>query len=123
MLYLKLRLILLVISCFALLFFVNLIRKERIDIKYALLWLFTSIIFIFLSLFVKSSYYIAELFGIEMPVNALFLVGIITLLLISFSLTVALSKTTTMINSLTQEIALLKNKLEKLQSYVKEHCK
>lgn len=91
------------------------IRKQKIELKYTLLWLLLSFISILLSIFPKITYKMSQILGIETPVNTLFLIGIIGSLLIIFSLTVALSRNSSRIKDLTQELGILKEELLELK--------
>jgi hypothetical protein len=94
---------------------INLIRKESLDLKYSLLWLFSGICLILLAINHQVLSYLASLLDIVVPVNLLFLVGNLFLIAIVFSLTVALSRNSRRIRNLTQELALLKNETEQLE--------
>lgn len=85
-----------------------------------MLWFLVSVSTIILSMFPRSFTFISELMGIEMPVNALFLLSLLGLILIVFSLTLEISKSTTKVKELSQEIGLLQNELEKMKNVDKE---
>jgi hypothetical protein len=116
----KLQLIMSLISFGGLAFLLNQIVKYRLELKYTLLWLFLSVITIVLAVFPKISFDLARLFGIETPVNVIFLLGILLSLLIVFSLTVALSQHVVRIRQLSQELGICRNELTQLQRKVEE---
>jgi len=111
----KLQVILLIgsILCFA--FLINMIRKYHIELKYSMLWLCVMLIALVLSVFPKSFNSIAGLMGIELPVNALFLLSIVGINAILFSLTIVISRSTIKVKALSQEIGLLKYEMEELK--------
>ncbi|AIQ76759.1 MULTISPECIES: DUF2304 domain-containing protein [Paenibacillus] len=111
----KLQVILLIgsVLCFVLL--INMIRKYRIELKYSMLWLCIMLIVLVLSIFPSSFETIAGLMGIEIPVNALFLLSIFGVTLILFSLTIVISRSTIKVKELSQEIGLLKYEVEELK--------
>jgi hypothetical protein len=111
----KLQLMMSLISVVGLIFLLNQIVKYKLELKYSLLWLFLSLATIVLAVIPKLSFNIAHWFGIETPVNVLFLFGILVSLLIVFSLTVALSQHMVRIRHLSQELGIYKNELVKLQ--------
>lgn len=111
----KLQIVLLIGSLVCFILLVNLIRKYRLELKYSMLWLIVMIISIFLSIFPTSFTFISHLMGIELPVNALFLLALFGTMLIMFSLTLEVSKSTIKIKELSQEIGLLKYEFEKLK--------
>lgn len=112
MLAFKLQIILIggsVIACIVLL---RLITKYKLEIKYSLLWFLLNIILILIAIFPDILSYISEQMGFKETVNALFSFGIFILIMIVFSLTVALSRMSTRMRNLTQEIGLLKREMQ-----------
>ncbi|MDB5056340.1 MAG: hypothetical protein JWM44_4390 [Bacilli bacterium] len=120
MISLKLQLILLFISLGGLVFLLNQIVKYKLELKYSLLWLFLSVVTIILAVIPELSFRMAEWFGIEKPVNVLFLFGILLSLVIVFSLTIALSHHMIKIKQLSQELAICKNELNRLEAKLEE---
>jgi len=59
---------------------------------------------------------IAELLGIGLPVNAVFLLGIFCILIILLTLTVAISRTSIRTKRLIQELAILKFEINENKS-------
>lgn len=108
----RLQIILVVFSILCLVFIVNRIINYKIELKYTLLWLLLSISTIILSVFPRSLEFISESLSIETPVNALFMLAIIAIFLIIYSLTISLSRNSTKVKELTQEIGILKNIIE-----------
>lgn len=104
----KLQIILFIGSCFVMYFMFRLIKKETLQLKYSLLWIFIVAILILMSIFPNILYIISDLLGILVPSNTLFLLGMLFELMIVFSLTVALSKSSERVKALSQEIALLR---------------
>lgn len=92
-----------------------LLRKNRLSLKYSLLWLFSGIVLLVLSLFPGLLDSFSRLIGVYSSVNALFavLIGCIILLMISF--TAIVSKEKKEIVRLVQEMALLENRLRELE--------
>jgi len=93
-------------------FIINMVRTKKLELKYALIWLLTSLSFIIMSVFPETVFLVARLLEVEVPANALFLCIIFLLLLMVFALTVAVSRHADRIKKLTQELALLKAELE-----------
>lgn len=96
------------------------IRREILELKYALLWLISGLGLILLSISPLVSIMLADLFGIVDANNVLFLLGIIFLIAIVFSLTLSLSRSSKKVLKLTQEVALLKNDIEKISRKISE---
>lgn len=88
----------------------NCIRKNKLNLKYSLVWLgtlFAMLIAVLIPNFLEKT---ADLLGFEVMSNMIFLVAIIVLMLISLSLTMIVSKQSSMIRLLIQEISILKSK-------------
>lgn len=68
------------------------VRNQKMKEKYAALWLIISTLIIILVIFPKLLDWLADLVGIETPVNLLFLLAIIMLIGVALHLTQALSK-------------------------------
>jgi hypothetical protein len=111
MLAFKLQAIMIGGSVFACIILLRLITKYKLEIKYSLLWFLLNMILIVLSIFPDILNFISDQMGFKDSVNALFSFGILILILIIFSFTVALSRMSTRIRNLTQEIGLLKREL------------
>jgi len=119
----KLQFILLILSLGGLFFLVNQIIKYKLELKYSLLWLFLSLVTILLAVIPGLSGTLAHGLGIETPANLLFLFGILLLLMIVFSLRVALSHHMVKIKQLSQELGIYKNELKQVQTRLNELTK
>lgn len=117
---LKLQLLLLLGSVSTLVIIINMIRKERLELKYSLLWILMSLSITCLSLFPKSIELIADLMGVVTHINAIFFLGLTSNLIICFSLTISESRKSKKIKELTHAIALLENKLSSVEIEVKK---
>ena len=91
------------------------IRKNKLNIKYSLVWLFSIITILLLSIFPQILYYFSALIGIEKPSNLVFVIGILFLGIIIFSLTISQSRKSTKLIKLAQEFAILENELKKIK--------
>lgn len=114
MLSLKLQIVLIIISFLFMAYIINSLRNEIIDFKYTLIWFFLGIVLIVISVFPEIPVFIANFLGIGLTVNAIFLLAIFFILLILLVITIAISKSHVKTLRLTQEIAILKNKLEEI---------
>lgn len=110
----RLQVIMVVASLFFLIFVIIMVRNKKIELKYTLTWLLTGLIFIILALFPGILKYLSVLMNIKEPVNTLFLSIIFLMLLIIFTLTVAISRNANRVKTLAQEIGIIKMKLDKL---------
>lgn len=104
---LKLQICIIFIGSVSLASIILMIRKEKLDIKYSVLWIVTSVIFIIFAIFPSIPKLFSKLIGIYEPTNAVFLALILFELCINFSLTVALSKQSAKVKDIAQALALL----------------
>lgn len=102
-----------VASILIFLFIIELIRRGRLKERYALLWLFSSLLMLGLSLSRDILEGISKIAGIYYPPSLLFLMAFLFLLLINLHFSVVLSELSEKNKRLTQEIALLKFEIDK----------
>lgn len=84
----------------------NTLRKKRISTKISMLWLIAAMIIIFSALFSEPLIILSGLLGFETPVNMIFFLGFLLLLIICFYLCMVISKQQSEITLLTQEVSL-----------------
>lgn len=110
--HIRIQLIIIAIVIIALIALINMIRKNKLELKYALLWFALGIgVFIFACVPGLMNL-LAELMGISSPINMLFFIGFCFSLIIIFSLSVAVSRASNRMKKLTQEVALLKKEIK-----------
>ncbi|WP_082053635.1 DUF2304 domain-containing protein [Gordoniibacillus kamchatkensis] len=112
----KLQLILILVSFLGIFFIVNMVKKYKIELKYSLLWIFCGLLITVLAIFPSILIFIAKVVGIETPSNALFLFGMLSLFILVFNLTMAASSFTDKIRELTQDLGILKKRIEELEN-------
>ena len=110
---LKAKIILLVILLIALIFIINVVRKEKLHLKYALPWLACVVVLGILVAIPNAIQGLANLLGIYSPVNMIFFLGFVFSLAIVFVLTLWLSKMTARVRQMAQAIALLEKRVQK----------
>ena len=91
------------------------VRQKKLKEAYSLLWLFTGMILLFVSIWPRSLHLVSEWIGIVYPPATLFLLLLCGIILILFQYALLLSRNQEKISRLAQEIALLKQELEKLK--------
>lgn len=111
----KLQIIIAVIIVAALLYIMHVIKKNAIDVKYALVWFVVGFIILIFDIFPGLLEKVTNLFGIELPVNMLFFMGFCLSILIIFMMTVLMSKLMEQVRKLTQEVALLNKKIDEME--------
>ena len=90
----------------ALVIIINMIRKKRLELRYALAWLFVGISILILDCFPQLIDWLSKKLGIASPINMLFFLGFCFSLIIIFTLTFAVSRISIRIKELAQELAL-----------------
>ncbi|WP_379970338.1 DUF2304 domain-containing protein [Ectobacillus sp. sgz5001026] len=103
--------------------FLNLVRKEKMELRYVLIWFAVLIGILILTIFPAVIDSISFLLGVETPMNSLFFFGFIFTSCLLFYVSVTLSKLSVRIKNLTQQVALYQFENEKLKKYVTEKPK
>lgn len=106
MMGIELRLALVIGSLFCLVYFMLKIRKNHLQIDYAIFWSLFSSLLLLIAIFPQIINWLSSLLGIISPANLVFLLIIFLLIIRLFSITVKLSKLENQIASLTQHIAI-----------------
>jgi hypothetical protein len=103
----RVQLVAIVGSAVLFFFVLELLRRRRLGEPYAILWLIASVVLLTLSVWDDLLDELADVVGIAVPANALFIVafGFVLILLLSFS--VVLSRLSRENKALAQEIARL----------------
>ena len=98
-------------SVLTLIFVLIVAKKTRMNIHYTIIWIIWAAVIIILSIFPTIIDWIAKVLSIATPVNAIFLIFIFLLYIISFYLFVRVSQQNDKIKTLTYEIAELKKQI------------
>ena len=88
------------------------VRKNKISIKYSLIWYAMCLILAILTIFPDLLGLITNAFGIQVASNLIFAIMIGGLFMITISLTIIVSIQKAQIKNLIQEISILKSKKE-----------
>jgi hypothetical protein len=108
----RLRIILIVLLIIFALFLIRQVTKKKVDIRYTLPWFLLVIALGILAIFPEVLSFITALVGITLPINLLFLSGLILALAIIYLLTIMVSRMNSEIKTLSQKVALLEKKLK-----------
>ena len=108
----RLQIVIGIIVLFFLCLIANMLRKKKIDLKYSLRWMVLCLLALILDIFPQLMYNCAKILGIELPSNMVFLVAIILLISVIYSLATSMSHLSTKVKHLTQELALLREEIE-----------
>ena len=93
----------------------ELIRRGRLKERYSLLWLFSGVVLLLLSLSRGLLEFLARLVGIYYPPSLLFLIAFIFLLLITLHFSSVISGLSEKNKRLAQEIGLLQQQLAEMR--------
>ena len=110
---LKIFLFSVVLIFFALIFL--LLKKNKLKVKYSVLWITMSVIFLIVLVFSETVKKISALAGFETTSNFVFFLAIFFILIMLVSLCIIISKQSEQIKKLTQRLGILNNKLDKFE--------
>ncbi len=108
----RIQIVIAVFIILALLMVFNMVRKKRLDLRYALSWMILMVVLLVLDIFPILIDKLSKAMGIELPLNTLIFLGFCFMLVLVFGLTVSLSNLSSKVKSLTQELALLEKKVK-----------
>ncbi len=95
---------------------IYLIKKEKLEVKYAIIWLVFSVVMIFFAFFPYIVYVLGDISGVVNPVNFIFMSQIIFILLILLSVSAIISGFSKKIKKLAQSIAILEKRVRELET-------
>lgn len=93
---------------------VSVIRKQ-LNIKYSIVWILWALLSLGMAVFPETFYMVSRLLGIELPVNAVFLIMTALLYALTFYVYCMISKHNEEIIELTYQVSALKKELEELK--------
>ncbi|GAA6409251.1 DUF2304 domain-containing protein [Blautia hominis] len=111
-----------VLAAFA--YLIGKIRKNKLELKYALSWIVMGALILLLDFFPGIIAKLAEICGIGMPINMIFFLGFCFLLALTFTLSVLVSGLSQKTKVLTQRIGILEDVIRREcggQTAVKEN--
>jgi len=107
------------VGAFVTLFFmVELLRRRRLREKYAALWIVVSVVVLLFAIFPALTTGLAELVGVTIPVNLVFFLGLLVLLIVCVQLSAEVSGLEQENQTLAEESALLRNRIERLEHHL-----
>jgi hypothetical protein len=98
-----------------LLFVIEMLRRQKIREKYAVLWIVIGIATLILAAFPDLLTWAARLIGVQVPSNLLFAIAVILLLGVTLQLSREVSAAEDEIRSLAEEVAILRADLRDVQ--------
>jgi hypothetical protein len=106
------RVIAIVISSCLLLLILELVRRKRLMERYALLWLFSSLLLLVLSVWSGLLNDLASVLGVSYPPSALFAVAFVVILVLLVHFSLAVSRLSDQNKVLAQRIGLMQSHLD-----------
>ena len=91
---------------------VRLVRRERLQLKYSLMWMALSVVVLFCAIFPNAVGFVSDALGVGTASNFVFLAGFVILIGVCLSLSVIVSWQAKDIRCLVQQVALLNKRLE-----------
>lgn len=110
------RVFFMIIGLLILLVVVEYVRTRRLKEQFAILWIMLATGFVVLPLAIEPINWIAQVTGTDYPPALLFSIGFFAMFLILIQFSFAISKLSDDARVLTQEIALLRNRLQELEA-------
>ena len=112
-------------------FILKKIRQSKLQIEYAIFWIIFSAILLIFSVFPFLVAFVTKLIGMELPVNFIFLLFILILILKAFFQTIETSALENKVKNLTQRLAIeekdrqeelaeMKKRIEELEKKLSE---
>jgi hypothetical protein len=102
----------LVTALAAFLFVLELVRRRRLLEEYSWLWLLTASVMVLLAVWYRLLIVITHVVGAVTPLNTLLLCAVLFLFAIAVHYSVIISRLTTQVKNLAQELALLSSQVE-----------
>lgn len=112
---LKLRVALIVGVIVYFVILISLLKNNRLNLKYTLLWLFAGILLLLLAIFPDTMLFVTQAIGIADPTNGLFSILIFCILIILISITAIVSKLNNKNKQLIQAVALMEKRVRDLE--------
>lgn len=103
----QLQIILEILIVCSFLLIVNMVRKRRLELKYALSWFIMLVGVAILVCIPKTMNMLAQFLGIHSPVNMIFFLGFVFSIVIIFILTVTLSRLSERVRRMAQILAMM----------------
>lgn len=109
------RIVTISLSVILLAIILELVRRNKLKERYALLWLVTGFVILLLAVIPALLRIATQVFGIVLPINALFFFGIFFIILINLHFSVIISTLSEQNRKIVQKIALLEIKPDSLK--------
>lgn len=111
-----LKIALIIIVLIYIFFILKAVKRKNMRINYLIFWSITGIVLIFSLLAPHFVENISSILGFGLPINMIFSIAIFIILYLIFDLTKQISREQNRNTNLTQEISLIKKRVEELEN-------
>lgn len=112
----RIQLIAIVVSLMFLFYVSRLIIKGKLREEYAIFWVLSTLVLIVFSFWRSGLDYLAKIMGVYLAPNLVFTIAIFSILVYLLHLSIVVSKLHDKNKKLAQEMALMQEKLDRIQS-------
>jgi hypothetical protein len=98
----------------------ELVRRRRLQERYALLWLVSAVVLLILASWRGALSAVASLIGIAYPPNALFFLGFASILIVLLHFSIVISRLSDQTKVLAQRIAMLDQRLRLQEEHAED---
>ena len=114
-----LRILLYLAILFYFVWMYKLLKKQKLNLQYSLMWIFSGIILLVLVTFIKDFEKVLHFLGIAEGMNGLFAIAIFLILLMLMIITSIVSQMNNRHKTLIQKCALLEKRVRELENQMK----
>lgn len=119
----KTQILIAVLVLLGLLGIIWLVKKNKIQLKYALMWCALAVAILLLSIFPQSTIWLAKVGGVGQHINIIFFLGFCFLLVLIFILTMIVSQLSQKTKRTIQELGILRERLDALEKLLEKEGK
>lgn len=105
---LLLRIEMIVLAVAFLLIVIKAVNRKKLWLQYSLVWIVISVLMLIVAIFPRIATWLASIMKIETTSNLIYLLAIFALLILTFSLTVIVSKQSQRIKNIVQMVSIEK---------------
>lgn len=116
----KIKMLVIMISIFAFFFVIDLIRREKLTFKYAVVWIFMCLAGILVAVYENLIFKSASFLGFALPSNFIFFLLGVFLVVLSLMLSIYICQQNRHLELITQKIGLMELELSKLRKELSE---
>ena len=105
----RLKILVVIIGIIIFLGIIDLVRRRKLREEYSFIWLMTGFVFVLFAVDGDILSFVSDLIGISLPVNALFFMALMFVMLLCLYFSLRISALTTQVKNLAQQLALLQS--------------